>query len=484
MCRDGIGQRVAVDVHPCERRTERHVFIGCLTRVRCHGNIIDRRDGDRDGRWSRVDGAVVGSEREGVHPIVISVWRVGVSASRRVIDDHRAVCWLCCHSIGQRVSIDVRRSERGAERHIFVRHLARVCRHGSVVDRRHGDADRRWLSIRGAVVHREREGVHPIVISVWRVGVSASRRVIEHDHTVCRLCRDGIGQRVAVDVHPCERRTERHVFIGCLTRVRCHGNIIDRRDGDRDGRWSRVDGAVVGSEREGVHPIVISVWRVGVSASRRVIEHDHTVCRLCRDGIGQRVAVDVHPCERRTERHVFIGCLTRVRCHGNIIDRRDGDRDGRWSRVDGAVVGSEREGVHPIVISVWRVGVSASRRVIDDHRAVCWLCCHSIGQRVAVDVRPGQQGAERRVFVGGFGRAICHRGIIEWRDGDADGGCVGVEGAIAHRESERVHPVVIGGRRVGVCARARVVENQHAIGRLRCDRVGQRVAVNVIALKV
>ena len=167
-----------------------------------------------------------------------------------------------------------------------------------------------------------------------------------------------------------------------------------------------------------------------------------------------------------------------ILCHWGVVHRRHRDVDGGGVGVQRPVVGLVGERVRPVVVGGRGVACSAVGIDVDGRRGParyhhgrsdCWSRCRCR--------RPWPFGRYRRAFgkrvLGGGEAIVAATGASFTGHGDVDGGGVGVGGAVVGLVGERVRPVVVGGRGVGVAA---AVEASKAVVR----RAGTTTAVRLL----
>ena len=299
-----------------------------------------------------------------------------------------------------------------------------------------------------------------------------------------------VGHREAVD-------DDRGVFGGGLRARRIdHRGVVDRGDVDIDrgvGR-QRAAGAgvaqVVDVDGERVAAVVVGIALIGQAAQRRIdvgerageahrrvaigageerqaagrAQRQHAIGDRQVDLLGAGAGVDVgHRQAVDDDRGVFGGGLRARRIdHRRVVDRVDGQADGRYVAVGGAVIDFVGEAVSTVVIGVRRVveqTVGVEREARGVRRTGDLDRRQQIMRRVGIGVveKHATAGVDRQrvVLVDAVGVRVRDRRLVVTADRDVHGRRIG-ERPVGQRVGEGVITNIVG---IGVVAeRAKRVE--------------------------
>src|SRR5690606_31904663 len=341
------------------------VLVGGRDQGRRQGRIVDRGDVG-EHQFAGIGQAAVahGVGRSGHRAVVVrcrgeAVVAIGIDHQRADAGKVRGLAGVVDGRVAgdgelrddEVVAIDIA---------VVVEHVARdrrvfdhhdrpvVVRDGGVVDGGDGDRHVDGGGAAVAVVDGDGEAVGAVVVRKVGGGAGGGLRV-EDQGAVPRRRGDGIGERVAVDVAAGDGAGGRRVLVRGDRGAGGDGRIVDGGDRDRhvDGGGAAV--AVIDGDGEAVGAVVVRIGRVGVGAGLRV-EDQGAVLRRGGDGVAARVAVDVAAGDGAGGRGVLVGVERGRGGGGRVVDRRDGDRDGRGGGAAPAVGDGDGEAVGPVEI--------------------------------------------------------------------------------------------------------------------------------------
>ena len=227
--------------------------------------MVDVNDVEGDGGEVGIERAVAGLEGEAVGADVAGRGGVGAvgtgeGAAERAVEGKRH------HGVGERIVFHIGGRESEGIGGVLRDGQRLAGRDGGVVHGCHGDRDGGGGGgEEGGVGGLEREAVGAAVIQRGRVDEGVGGSGFQVQRSVGRRRVDGEREGVAIHIGARELDVHRD-FLGGRDRRECGGDggVVDRADGDRDGRGQGVERTVAKLKGKAVGAVVVERGLIGV----------------------------------------------------------------------------------------------------------------------------------------------------------------------------------------------------------------------------